>query len=83
MIFQYNLIYSNLIPCQAMDAATVKYDEAMNVKLLLREICQFLDCSREGPGYTDTGYTCSSILLQYSGQVGIRKGYVLEGACLA
>ena len=38
-----------------MDAATVKYDEAMNVKLLLREICQFLDCSREGPGYTDTG----------------------------
>ena len=32
----------------------VKYDEAMNVKLLLREICQFLDTGRE-TGYTETG----------------------------
>lgn len=39
---------------QAHDAATVKYDEAMNVKLLLREICQFLDTGRD-PGYTDSG----------------------------
>lgn len=43
---------SNLV--QAHDAATVKYDEAMNVKLLLREICQFLDTGRD-PGYTDSG----------------------------
>ena len=32
----------------------MKYDEAMNVKLLLREICQFLDTGRD-PGYTDSG----------------------------
>ena len=44
----------NMIFFQAHDAGTVKYDEAMNVKLLLREICQFLDTGR------DTGYTDNS-----------------------
>ena len=34
----------------------VKYDEAMNVKLLLREICQFLDTgSHRETGYNDNG----------------------------
>ena len=46
--------FGQAICSQAHDAATVKYDEAMNVKLLLREICQFLDTGRD-PGYTDSG----------------------------
>ena len=34
----------------------MKYDEAMNVKLLLREICQFLDNGRDlSSGYGDSG----------------------------
>ena len=48
---------------------TTRYDEAMNVKLLLREICQFLEPSRELPtNYSETGtfiiFIVSSILLQ-------------------
>ena len=37
------IVLDTLEKCLSSQAQQVKYDEAMNVKLLLREICQFLD----------------------------------------
>lgn len=48
------IVLDTLEKCLSSQAQQVKYDEAMNVKLLLREICQFLDTGRES-GYNDTG----------------------------
>ena len=48
------IVLDTLEKCLSSQAQQVKYDEAMNVKLLLREICQFLDTGR------DTGYTDNS-----------------------
>ena len=47
------IVLDTLEKCLSSQAQQVKYDEAMNVKLLLREICQFLDTGRD-TGYTDT-----------------------------
>ncbi|XP_048487858.1 neurofibromin [Plutella xylostella] len=33
---------------------TTKYDEAMNVKILLREVCQFIDLRNENPNVNNT-----------------------------
>ena len=66
---------SNLV--QAHDAATVKYDEAMNVKLLLREICQFLDTGRD-PGYTDSGREQLKNLASKVTTYGIKIHFVNE-----
>jgi len=50
------IVLDTLEKCLSSQAVQVKYDEAMNVKLLLREICQFLDTGRDTPsGYTDSG----------------------------
>ena len=50
------IVLDTLEKCLSSQAVQVKYDEAMNVKLLLREICQFLDTGRDSSsGYTDSG----------------------------
>ena len=50
------IVLDTLEKCLSSQAVQVKYDEAMNAKLLLREICQFLDTSRDtSSGYTDSG----------------------------
>ena len=48
------IVLDTLEKCLSSQAQQVKYDEAMNVKLLLREICQFLDTGRDTSSYTDT-----------------------------
>ena len=50
------IVLDTLDKCLSSQAVQVKYDQAMNVPLLLREICQFLDTSRDtSSGYTDSG----------------------------
>ena len=50
------IVLDTLEKCLSSQAVQVKYDEAMNVKLLLREICQFLDNGRDlSSGYGDSG----------------------------
>ena len=50
------IVLDTLEKCLSSQAQQVKYDEAMNVKLLLREICQFLDTgSHRETGYNDNG----------------------------
>ena len=48
------IVLDTLEKCLSSQAQQVKYDEAMNVKLLLREICQFLDTTSSS-GYTESG----------------------------
>ena len=48
------IVLDTLEKCLSSQAQQVKYDEAMNVKLLLREICQFLDTGRDTGNFTDS-----------------------------
>ncbi|XP_031834542.1 neurofibromin 1 isoform X3 [Nomia melanderi] len=45
---------------------TVKYDEAMNVKFLLREICQFIDIPNDSPQHTHLKNLASKVLFALS-----------------
>ncbi|XP_012282166.1 neurofibromin isoform X3 [Orussus abietinus] len=45
---------------------TTKFDEAMNVKLLLREICQFIDISNDGPQHAHLKNLASKVLFALS-----------------
>ncbi|XP_068081132.1 neurofibromin [Anabrus simplex] len=45
---------------------TAKYDEAMNVKLLLREICQFIDVPNDNPNILQLKNLASKVLFALS-----------------